>query len=68
MAASPLRCAFGSPGGFSSDGGIPHPGSSFVLGMGGWRQASGDEEESKEGALSWGKACFWQPHLKGRID
>lgn len=76
MAASALRCAFGSPSAFSIDGvcggwgvgGVQHPGSSFYLGTGGWRQDSRQEEKTKEGPSPQWKACFWHPHLKGRID
>ena len=40
VATSALCCAFGCPRAFSSDGGIRHPGNSFIWGTGGWRQAT----------------------------
>lgn len=47
-------CAFGCPRAFSSDGGIRHPGSSFIPGTGGWKQ----KQDFKEEALSPRKGMF----------
>lgn len=54
----------GVPVALAMMGGIQHPGSPFMLGAGGWRQDSGKEEKTKEGALSPGEGVFLAASLK----
>lgn len=58
MVTSALCCAFGCALAFSSDGGIRHPGNSFIWGTGRWRQ------DFKEEALSPRKGMFLAASLK----